>query len=138
VTPVEDMVRRFFEAGIGVGDRDVQAEVMAPEFEAHGDSPLAAGVLRTVFFPDLRVALVELIQAGDRFVARLGATATRDGNTVRWEAIQIARVENDRIAEVWEVTDALPWLQALGVVADQAELERQLNELAPDDLSGRA
>ena len=44
-----------------------------------------------------------------------------------YEAVEVWRFRGDEIVGVWSMHDPLPWLQELGVVPDDAEIERRLD-----------
>lgn len=76
-------------------------------------------------FPDLRVSIEDLVASGDRVVTRCTTTGTQDGeyfgipptgNRVTMTEVQIYRVVNGRIVELWLVFNVLGVLQQLGVI----------------------
>jgi predicted ester cyclase len=144
----EDLVRRLFAEGWGQGHLQVVDEVVADDVIVHrapatagsippttfatpGPVAYAAGieVLRTDF-PDLRVAIEEVIAAGDTVAMRttiagtqadaienLGAPDT--GRPMAREVWVFARVACGKVAEVWVLVDNLTMLRQLGIISDE-------------------
>jgi steroid delta-isomerase-like uncharacterized protein len=82
------------------------------------------GKLHTAF-PDLRVSVEDLVAAGDRVVTRCTTRGTQDGdyfgtpptgNAVTMSEVQIYRIVDGRIVELWLLFDVLGVLQQLGVI----------------------
>lgn len=76
-------------------------------------------------FPDLAETVVEVVAEGDRVVTHLRGEGTHTGaflgipptgRRVRFESVNIDRVEGGRIAERWLLSDGLGILMQLGVV----------------------
>ena len=67
-------------------------------------------------FPDLRFIIEDEVVAGDKVVVRWTAVGTHlgdfhgippSGRTVTWTGIDLVRLEDDRIVELWGNYDAL-------------------------------
>jgi steroid delta-isomerase-like uncharacterized protein len=76
-------------------------------------------------FPDLHVTIDDLIEEGDKVVARQTVTGTHQGDymglpptgkPVTYTEIFIVRFVNGRIAETWGVVDVLSQMKQLGVI----------------------
>jgi steroid delta-isomerase-like uncharacterized protein len=76
-------------------------------------------------YPDLHVAIEDLIAEGDKVVSRNVVTGThrgeymgmpRTGKSVTYNEIFIFRFANGRIAETWGVVDVLAQLRQLGAI----------------------
>jgi steroid delta-isomerase-like uncharacterized protein len=76
-------------------------------------------------FPDLRVTVEDLIEEGDKVVARNTVTGTHrgeylrlppTGKSVTYNEIFILRFVDGRIAETWGVVDVLSQLRQLSVI----------------------
>jgi hypothetical protein len=76
-------------------------------------------------FPDLHVAVEDLIAEGDKVVGRNVVTGTNQGpymgrpptgRSVRYDEIFVFRFAAGRIAETWGVVDVLSQMRQLGVV----------------------
>lgn len=76
-------------------------------------------------FPDLHIALDDIIGEGDKVVIRWTATGTHQGELmgipptgrkISSSGITIARIEDEKLSEVWVNWDALGMLQKLGAL----------------------
>jgi predicted ester cyclase len=76
-------------------------------------------------FPDLHVAVEDLVAEGDRLVSRNVVTGTHQGEymglsptgrSVAYDEIFILRFVNGRIAETWGVVDVLSQMRQLGAI----------------------
>ncbi len=76
-------------------------------------------------FPDLHVAVEDLIEEGDKVVCRNTVTGTNDGEymgrpptgrSVTYDEIFVMRFTNGRITETWGVADVLSQMKQLGVL----------------------
>lgn len=76
-------------------------------------------------FPDLSVTVEDLIAEGDRVVARVASKATHGGDfmgtppthrQINVEEIDIFRIENGRIAEIWPMPDIATVLVQIGAL----------------------
>lgn len=129
-------MRRAYEL-INHGDIDGFGELMAEGFVEHeelpGLAPTKAGVIDLfrayrVAFPDLHMKAVEVLESGDRTIARVSASGTHRGDFMGLPAsgrhaetqlIDIMRFDADgKIAEHWGVMDMLTMLQQLGAIPD--------------------
>jgi steroid delta-isomerase-like uncharacterized protein len=97
-----------------------------------------ADLLKEVFatllraFPDLRIAVEDLIAEEDKVVARHTVTGTHlgeymgvppTGRFVTYDEIFICRFVGGRIAETWGVVDVLSQLRQLGVLVERSGSE---------------
>ena len=91
-----------------------------------------AAALKEVFlrlhgaYPDLHVAIEDLIAEGDKVVSRNVVTGTHKGEymgipptgkSITYNEIFIFRFVNGRIAETWGVVDVLAQLRQLGAIS---------------------
>jgi steroid delta-isomerase-like uncharacterized protein len=118
----ESVVRRFFEELWNAGNLDCADAVLAAGHVHHiGDDRLdgpdavkdAVTRLRTAF-PDLHFALEDVVSDGDRVVVRWTATGTHEaefggvpasGRKARWTGIDLVRLDEGRIVELWASAD---------------------------------
>lgn len=109
-------------------------EVVEPDVLFHAPVPTGAtGVqaLKQVWtvllraFPDLHVAVEDVIADGDKVVSRNTVTGTHQGEfmglpptgkSVSYNEIFIFRFAGGRIAEIWGVVDALSQMKQLGLI----------------------
>jgi predicted ester cyclase len=89
--------------------------------------PLAASKVVRVAIPDLSCEIEQMIVAGDRIVAHLrfrGHFSGRferiqgHGQTIDFNAIDIYRIIDGRIAENWHIEDNLTLQQQLGLIGE--------------------
>ena len=129
----ETVFRRLIEEGFNRGNLAALDELFASNFIEHQDGftpPNIEGVkaaivsLRTPF-PDLRLAVEEIIASGDKTWARLTARGTHlapfmgrppTGKSFAITVIDICRFENGKIAEHWGVADRLSQMGQLGLL----------------------
>jgi steroid delta-isomerase-like uncharacterized protein len=119
---------RFHDA-VNTGDAEVISktidEVVDPDVLFHAPIPMdatGAQALKQVWavllraFPDIHVAVEDMIAEGDKVVFRNTVTGTHlgeyrglppTGRSVTYNEIFIVRFANGRIAEIWGVVDAL-------------------------------
>jgi steroid delta-isomerase-like uncharacterized protein len=129
-----DTMRRMYRL-ISSGDVDGFVDLLAPDFVEHEELPGAEDdreAVRRFFhaqvaaFPDLVMTPEDVIDGGERVVARVRLTGTHrgpfmglepTGRTVDVPLIDIMRFGDDGLAhEHWGVFDALGMLRQLGVV----------------------
>jgi hypothetical protein len=128
---------RFHDA-VNSGDMDVITrtidELVEPDVLFHAPVPAGATgaqALKQVWamllraFPDIHVAVEDVIAEGDKVVARNIVTGTHRGDfrgvaptgrPVTYQEIFIFRCANGRIAEIWGVVDGVAQLRQLGLI----------------------
>ena len=136
-------VERFCDA-MNTNDEEVISktidELVEPEAVIRTPVSLSvtgAAALKLVFttlhraYPDLHIAVEDLIAEGDKVVSRNTVTGTHrgeymgiapTGKSVTYNEIFIFRFANGRIAETWGVVDVLSQLRQLGVAPGQTSL----------------
>ncbi len=76
-------------------------------------------------FPDFRAEILDQLADGDKVVTRKAFLGTHrgpfmgipsTGNPVRFELIDIVRVEDGRIVEHWNVVDQMGLMRQLGAI----------------------
>ena len=129
---------RRFQDSVNTGDAEVIAkvidEVVEPGLLFHAPVPAGANgtqALKQVWtvllraFPDLHVAVEDLVAEGDKVVARNIVTGTHKGEyhgvpptgrSVSYQEIFIVRFAGGRIAEIWGVVDVYSQLRQLGLI----------------------
>jgi steroid delta-isomerase-like uncharacterized protein len=130
-------LRRFQEA-LSSSDWEVISktidELVEPDAKIRTPLPIeatGAELLKEVFgrllraFPDLHVAVEDVIAEGNKVVARNTVTGTHQGEymglqptgkSVTYNEIFIARFAGGRIAETWGVVDVLSQMRQLGAI----------------------
>ena len=127
-------IRRLYEL-INAGDIDGFGRQLADDFVEHeelpGIPPTKEGVVQyfrmmLAAFPDMRMAVEDVIASGDKAVARVTVSGTNTGEFMGMPAtgksaavklIDITRFGDDGLArEHWGVVDQLALMQQLGVI----------------------
>ena len=130
--------RRLYEL-LSAGDVDGFGELLADDFIEHeaipGLAPSKDGVkkffrMQIAAFPDLRLAVEDVIADGAKVVARVRYTGTQQGEfqgmpatgkAVDIQLIDIfAFADDGRVREHWGVIDLMAMMQQLGVVSTGA------------------
>lgn len=131
----ENQVRRLVDESVNANQPDVLASVVARDIRIHPGTPGAApdteGIeeLNVAFrrfhdaFPDLHIALDDVIASGNRVATRWTATGTHQGElagisatgrSVRWGGIDVYRFDEGLIVEWWRNDDLVCLLHQLG------------------------
>jgi steroid delta-isomerase-like uncharacterized protein len=127
--------RRFIDA-VNTGDLERLSQTIDELIEPHAmlrtpmpteatGSQLAKEVFARLLeaYPDLHITIEDLIEEGDKVVARNTVTGTHRGDymgipptgkSVTYNEIFIGRFADGRIAETWGVVDVLSQLRQLG------------------------
>ena len=127
-------LRRMYDL-LSAHDVDAFGELLADDFVEHeqipGLQPTREGVkdffrMQIAAFPDLAMAVQDVVDGGDKVVARVRFTGTQEGElmgmpatgrTVDVELIDILRFADDGHAhEHWGVFDTMAMMQQLGAV----------------------
>ncbi len=125
-----------FQAAMSSGDWELMSktidDLVDPDAIVRTPLPIEATgpeLLKEVFrrlhqaFPDLHVAIEDMIAEGDKVVARNRVTGTHQGEymgiaptgkAIAYNEIFIFRVVDGRIVETWGVVDVLSQLRQLG------------------------
>lgn len=133
-----DLVSRFYTEVLAEGNLDVIDELCSEDFVEHEEFPGLGndreGVKQFVTmmrggFPDLHVAVDDVIATGDKVVARVRFQGTHQGEFMGVPAsgaridvptIDIVRVSDGRVAEHWGVTDSMLLMQQVGAIPEGA------------------
>ncbi|MDH3681685.1 MAG: ester cyclase [Acidimicrobiia bacterium] len=130
----KETVRRLLEDGFGRGQLTALAETLSPEVVFHGgplgstrgtDEIVATMAEYRSAFPDMMIRVEDQIAEDDRVATRFQVSGTNTGslvgypptgNSISVQVINVARVEEGVIVEVWSETDALELLDQLDLV----------------------
>jgi predicted ester cyclase len=124
------LVARYLAAW-GTGDTAVFAEILVPDFvdHAHPDwQPGSASLGENLrqfrqAFSDVQFTVDQVLCEGDLVAFRATIRAKHTGwygpfaptgKPVTYHAMDIMRIEHDRIAEIWALADTLDWVRQLG------------------------
>jgi steroid delta-isomerase-like uncharacterized protein len=128
------IVHRYVEDGANAGNMDVIDELFADDFVNHEPTQPATRTLQEVkqffmvrqaAFPDQRTTIEDLVAEGDRVAKRWTWRGTQTGEfhgipptgrQVTIAGIDILRVADGKIREIWWGYDMLGVLQQLGVM----------------------
>ncbi len=127
------LVRRWFEEVWNKGCVAAIDELLGANGVVHGlgedmHGPAAFKPFHAAYrdaFPDVKIELEDIIAEGDKVAFRWSATATHQGNglkfaatnkPVRFSGMGVIRVENGKLVEGWNIFDQLGMMQQLGVV----------------------
>ncbi len=129
-----DTARRMFEL-VCAGDVDGFCDHLADDFVEHETSPGAepnkAGArqfftMLMTSFPDLRFDAEDILESGDKVVARIRITGTNkndfmgvpaSGKPIDVQAVDIVRFGDDGLVhEHWGVTDVMSLMQQIGAI----------------------
>lgn len=125
------IVRRFFEVGPSKGDLAAADELLAPDFALHTPLPSPPGIqgMNDVItacraaFEHLDVTVEDMVAEGDLVAARFTARGVHKGafmgfepagKSVTMTGIEIFRIENGKIAELWGEANLLGVMGQLG------------------------
>ncbi len=136
------LARRFYEEILNQGKLTVADEIMAENYVDHGAPPnLPSGregfkeffAMVGKIFPDVQVAVEDMIAEGDEVVTRLTIRGTQKGafrgfpgtgKRATWTGIDIIRISGGKLAERWSERDFLGMLQQVGLVSPPAALAK--------------
>ncbi len=128
------LVRRVYDEVINGGNLALIDELFAADFVDHEEFPGLAGgregvkqffTMMRAAFPDLRMAIDDLIAEGDKVVARATMSGTHKGEFMGMEpsgkqfrvsAIDVVRFADGKAIEHWGLTDAAAMMEQLSAV----------------------
>ena len=126
------IVRRFFEEGPLKGNLNAAYELLSPDFILHVPLPVSAGIkgIHEVIitcraaFEHLNVTIEDMIAEGNNVTACFTAHGIHKGDFMGLQAtekpitmtgIEIFRIKNGRIVELWGEANLLGLMQQLGI-----------------------
>jgi predicted ester cyclase len=136
------IVRRFIES-YNKHNLDSFDEFLAPDFVDHTHQQQGLESLKEVFieaykgFPDLHETIEEIIAEGDEVWVRLTYTATHTGEffgiaptgkKIKFSAVAIYRIVNDKLVEGWFVSESFDFLKQLGAIEYTEEGKKMFPE----------
>ncbi len=127
------IVRRFFEEGPSKGNLSIADELLSPDFTMHVPLPASPGIegINEVIttcraaFEHLNVTIEDMIAEDNNVVARFTARGIHTGNfmglpatgkPITMTGIEIFRVKNGKIIELWGEVNLLGLMQQLGII----------------------
>jgi steroid delta-isomerase-like uncharacterized protein len=126
----KNIVRRFFEEGPSKGDLSAANKLLAPNFTLHVPLPCSPGIqgINDVIsacraaFDHLNVIVEDMVAEDDKVAARFTARGIHKGafmglpptgKPITMTGIEIFRIENGKIAELWGEANLLGLMQQL-------------------------
>ena len=129
----KELVRTYTQTVFNEHRTDRASEFFAPDVEWHGGTlgtvegadnvaAVVSGFIAAL--PDLAASEQSIVAEGDTVAVRYVVEATHQGDLlgipatgrrVRWDAVDVYRVSNGKIAEEWAADDMLAVLIGLGV-----------------------
>lgn len=127
------IVRRFFEEGPSKGNLNVADELLSSDFILHVPLPSSPGIegINEVItacraaFEHLNVTVEDMIAEGNTVAARFTARGIHKGNfmglpatgkPITMTGIEIFRIKDGKIAELWGEANLLGLMQKLGFI----------------------
>lgn len=127
------IVRRFFEEGPSKGNLTAVDEILSPSFTLHTPLPSAPGIqgMKEIIticrsaFEHLGVTVEDMIADGDKVAARFTARGIHKGsfmnlpptgNPVTMTGIEIFRIKDGKIVELWGEANLLGLMVQLGIL----------------------
>ena len=129
-----DVVRRFFELGPSSGDLAAADALLAPDFTLHVPLPVTGpgiAAMNNVItscraaFHGLLVTVEDLMADGDRVTCRFTARGVHNGEfmglpptgkQIAMTGIEIFRLRDGKIAELWGEANLMGLMQQLGIL----------------------
>jgi predicted ester cyclase len=127
------IVRRFFQEGPSKGNLAAAGELLSPNFSLHTPLPSSPGIqgMKEIItdcraaFEHLDVTVEDMVAEGDKVAARFTACGTHQGSfmnlpptgkPITMTGIEIVRIEDGKIAELWGEANLLGLRVQLGIV----------------------
>jgi predicted SnoaL-like aldol condensation-catalyzing enzyme len=133
----EALVRHLYEGVWNQGDLAVADEVISPVevHHSHGVTvpggpemqKQAARIFRAAF-PDVRFTIEIVVNGGDLLAVRWRAQGTHAGTgrpVTDYTGVNVFRVADDQIVEIWDTRDDLGLYAQLGLIPSLTELRAQ-------------
>ena len=129
------LVRRVYDEVFGQGDLDLTEELFSQDFELHDGlgsdvtGPAAVKQVATMLrsaFPDFQTHVEDLLTDGNKVAGRWNWTGTHKGEImgiaptdkqVTTRVLDILRIENGKIQEVWVISDLFGLMHQLGAIS---------------------
>ena len=132
------IVRKFFEVGPSKGDLVAADALLHPEFSLHTPLPTPGpgipamnNVITTcrAAFHGLHVTIDDIMADGDKVTARFTARGMHNGEfmglpptgkAITMTGIEIFRIKDGKIAELWGEANLMGLMQQLGILPNMA------------------
>ncbi len=127
------IVRKFFEEGPSKGNLNIVNELLSPDFALHVPLPAPPGIegINEVIttcraaFEHLNVTIEDMIAEGNKVAVRFTAHGVHKGDFMGLQAtgkpitmtgIEVFRIKDGKIAELWGEANLLGLMQQLGII----------------------
>lgn len=127
------IVRKFFEEGPSKGNLNIANELLSPDFALHVPLPAPSGIegINEVItscraaFEHLNVTIENMIAEGDNVAVRFTAHGVHKGDfmglpatgkPITMTGIEVFRIKDGKIAELWGEANLLSLMQQLGII----------------------
>ncbi|MDD3316073.1 MAG: ester cyclase [Methanosarcina sp.] len=127
------IVRKFFEEGPSKGNLNIANELLSPDFALHVPLPAPSGIegINEVItscraaFEHLNVTIEDMIAEGNNVAVRFTAHGVHKGDFMGLQAtgkpitmtgIEVFRIKDGKIAELWGEANLLSLMQQLGII----------------------
>jgi steroid delta-isomerase-like uncharacterized protein len=127
------IVRKFFEEGPSKGNLNIANELLSPDFALHVPLPAPPGIegINEVIttcraaFEHLNVTIEDMIAEGNKVAVRFTAHGVHKGDFMGLQAtgkpitmtgIEVFRIKDGKIAELWGEANLLGLMQQLGII----------------------
>jgi steroid delta-isomerase-like uncharacterized protein len=132
------IVRKFFDVGPSKGDIAAADSLLHPEFSLHTPLPTPGPGIEEInnvittcraAFAGLYVTIDDIMADGNRVIARFTARGTHNGEfmgvpptgkAITLTAIEIFRIKDGKIAELWGEVNMMGLMQQLGMLPGSA------------------
>lgn len=134
----KELVRKFFEKGPSGGDIAAADALLARDFSLHVPLPVSGTGIEAInsvitscraAFGGLKVTIEDMIAEGDKVTCRFTARGVHTGEfmgvpptgkDITMTGIEIFRIDNGKIAELWGEANLIGLAQQLGIVPSPA------------------
>lgn len=127
------IVRKFFEEGPSKGNLNIANELLSPDFALHVPLPAPSGIegINEVItscraaFEHLNVTIEDMIAEGNNVAVRFTAHGVHKGDfmglpatgkPITMTGIEVFRIKDGKIAELWGEANLLGLMQQLGII----------------------
>ena len=125
----KELIRRFYSELVNQRRIELAEEIVSPDFDDHAAHGRGLEQFKALFssmitiFPDIQVALEDLIAEDDKVVARVQVTATQaksfrgfppTNKQVTYSGMDFFRIEDGKLVERWTQRNFLGMLEKLG------------------------
>jgi steroid delta-isomerase-like uncharacterized protein len=136
------IVRQFFEEGPSKGNLSIADELLSSDFVIHGPLPASPGIegMKEIIttcraaFEHLNVTVEDMIAEGNTVAARFTAQGVHKGDfmglpatgkPITMTGIEIFRIKDGKIAEIWGEANLFGLMQQLGIIPSPGKQDKR-------------